>query len=175
MMTNRQGGVSQLEVLLVITLILVMISTLLQALQLFYDDSEQVQVETLLEGLGSSINTRVTEQIVQGELSALANYAGSNPIRMLAVEPANYSGEYNETGTKLQPGHWYFNTQFRHLIYQLRDSEKIAKQGGSPEIIKFYLRLRYRDKNNNQRYDKGIDDAYGLALEPVYSYRWLKQ
>jgi len=173
MMISRQVGVSQLEVLLVITLILVMITTLLHKLQLFYDDSEQIQVEALLDSLNTSINTRVTEQIVQGDMPALANYAGSNPIQMLAAEPANYSGEYGETETKLQSGHWYFNTRLRHLVYQLRDPGKIAKQGGNPETIKFYLRLRYRDKNNNRRYDKGVDDVYGLALKPVYSYRWL--
>jgi len=173
MMTGRQGGVTLLEVLLVTTLILVMIGTFLRELQLFYDDSEQMQVETLLESLRVSINTRVTEQIVQGELSGLASYAGSNPILILAIEPPSYSGEYSDTNTELQPGQWYFNTQFRHLVYQLRGSEKIVKLGGSPETLKFHLRLKYRDKNNNQYYNKGLDDVYGLALEPVYGYHWL--
>jgi len=48
----------------------------------------------------------------------------------------------------------------------------LKELGFNLEQLSFRLNLMYRDKNNNHRYDQGIDDAQGLALEPIYPYQW---
>lgn len=173
MLIARQAGTSQLQVILVIALILVFTASLLHELQLFLKESEKVQVERVLDGVNQSINSLITKQIARDSMMTLADYDGSNPMRLLALEPAAYRGEYSDADATLQPGSWYFNKTNRQLVYQLRDPAKISnKNDGDSQRIYFRLNLKYRDKNNNQRYDKAIDEVNGLALEPISPYQW---
>jgi len=161
-------------VILVIALILVLISTLLSELKEFYEESEQVQMQAVLDSLNSSVNSLVTEQIVAGDLNSLAGYQDTNPMQLLTSSGFNYSGEFSGSGVRPEPARWYFNTTSRHLVYQLRDSSKVAQQGGNAGQLNFRLRLKYQDNNHNQRYDRDIDRVVGLVLKPVYPYQWLK-
>jgi len=174
MITGRQAGVSQLEVILVIVLILVFITTLLREFQTFYEESEQVQVRVMLENLNVSVNSLVTEKIVAEDLSGLARYQGANPMQLLASSSFNYAGEVGGVEPKLEPARWYFNRTSRSLVYQLRDPLKVSQQAGKAGQLNFRLNLKYQDDNHNQRYDKGVDRVFGLALEPVYPYQWIK-
>jgi len=174
MITGRQAGASQLEVILVIALILVFITTLLREFQAFYEESEQVQVQVMLENLNTSVNSLVTEHIVADDLSKLASYQGTNPMQLLARKGFNYGGEVSGRGVSLEPASWYFNTTTQNLIYQLRDPFKVNQREGTPGRLNFHLNLKYQDVNQNQHYDRGVDRVFGLALEPVYPYQWVK-
>jgi hypothetical protein len=174
MITGRQAGASQLEVILVIALILVFITTLLREFQAFYEESEQVQVQVMLENLNISVNSLVTEHIVVDDLSKLVRYRGSNPMTLLASKGLNYVGEVSGSKLNLEPAKWYFNTTTQNLIYQLRDPFKVNQQEGTPGQLNFQLNLKYQDVNQNNRYDRGVDRVFGLALEPVYPYQWVK-
>jgi len=172
--TSRQAGASQLEVILVVALILVFVSTLLEELQEFYEESEHTQVRLMLEGLNTSVNSLVTEHIVADDLSKLVRYRGTNPMTLLASKGLNYVGEVSGSKLNLEPAKWYFNTTTQNLIYQLRDPFKVNRQEGTPGQLNFHLNLKYQDVNQNQRYDRGVDRVFGLALEPVYPYQWVK-
>ncbi len=174
MIISRQKGGSQLELVLVIALILVFITTLLKEFQLFYEEAEQVQVQVMLDGLNISVNSLVTEHIVAGDLSKLTRYQGSNPMVLLARKGLNYGGEVSGRTLKLEPAKWYFNTSTQHLVYQLRDPLKVTQQEGKRGQLNFHLNLKYQDVNQNQRYDSSVDRVFGLALEPVYPYQWVK-
>jgi len=157
----------------VIALILVFVAALLKTLQLFYEDSEQMQFEATLERLDRSINSLVAEHVAKGDLQGLAAYRHTNPMQLLGSENHNYLGEFSQGAQTIAPASWYFNRTYRQLSYQLRDASSAKQGGGQTGEISFKLRLKYQDNNHNERYDRGVDHVSGLALEPVYPYQWL--
>lgn len=158
--------------MVVIGVILVLIATLLKQLQLFYEDSEQLQFEITLEKLNSSINSLVAEHIARGDLKGLARYRNTNPMLLLASSSHNYVGEFSQDNQKVDSASWYFNRTSRQLSYQIGDVARVSQQGGPVGQLVFKLNLAYQDNNRNQRYDSDIDEVTGLALQPVFAYQW---
>jgi len=167
-----QHGVSQLEVVLVIAVLLILIGSALRQVSVFSEQSEQMQVEEVLGSVRTSINTLVSEHLLADTMYKLQAYDGSNPVQLLVKKPTSYQGERGDTELLPAVGQWYFHVTRKHFIYRMRDIGKLKELGFNLEQLSFRLNLMYRDKNNNHRYDQGIDDAQGLALEPVYPYQW---
>lgn len=175
MKISRQQGASQLEIMLVVILLLILISTAIKQVALFSDESEKLRVETVLDSVRTSINTLISEHMLADTMYQLQQYDGANPIQLLAKRPPDYQGVRNDTYPLPASGQWYFHSGRKHLIYRVKNVDKLHNLAVNDAQLSFKLTLMYRDKNSNQRYDQGIDDAQGLALEPVIPYEWLSE
>ncbi|MEH6358634.1 MAG: hypothetical protein V7745_06565 [Pseudomonadales bacterium] len=175
MKARRQQGASQLEVVLVVILILILISTAIKQVALFSDESEKLRVEAVLDSVRTSINSLVSEHMLADTMYMLQQYDGGNPIGLLAKTPPGYEGVRNDSDALSAIGQWSFHRDRKHLVYRVKDVDKLHNSAANVAEISFRLNLMYRDKNGNQRYDQGVDDAQGLALESVAAFEWLSE
>lgn len=175
MKARRQQGASQLEIVLVVILLLILMSTAIKQVALFSDESEELRIETVLDSVQTSINTLVSEHMLADTMYQLQQYDGANPIQLLAKRPPDYQGVRNDADPLPASGQWYFHSGRKHLVFRVKNVDKLHNFAANDAQLSFRLYLKYRDKNANQRYDQGIDDAQGLALEAVYPYEWLTE
>lgn len=136
-----------------------------------------VQVErtnvTQIQGeIRAALGVKVALYVARGDTQALAALAGSNPMALLESTPTDYLGALaNPDPNEIEPGHWYFNVSNGRLIYRVKHVAAFNSALAPPPHAAFAIRLRYRDRNRNGRYDSG-DALYGVVFKPVASFHW---
>lgn len=66
---------------------------------------------------------------------------GTNPMRLMAVRPSNYAGEFaNLASAPAEPGTWFFDTESKRLVYVLLGGEKSMDK--QQKMLYFKLELR---------------------------------
>lgn len=169
-------GFSLLEltvVIIIVSLLAVIAIARLLAIQV---DAERVTMETVVGTLRSTLGMAVAEAIVRQDLRGLSALEGSNPMERLAEVPTNYLGVLEHPDpANIEDGHWYFDKEAGELVYLVRHKEYFSGGAENPPRARFEVRLVYTDRNDNGRYDSGVDSVEGLRLAPVESYKWIRK
>lgn len=170
-----QAGFTLLE----LTVVVVVISTLfLFAYQRYLDllvDVEKASMEQTVGILRSAVGMKVAKLIVDGKVSSLKDYEGTNPVDLLAEVPKNYDGETGERQEKKEhSGFWSFDKTSGLLIYKVKNKAAFHSEINGFDQARFRLGLVYEDNNKNGRFDEKIDDPAGLSLKPIDRFTWFK-
>ena len=72
-------------------------------------------------------------------------------------------------------GIWYFDKNDHTLNYVVSYKEQFKSNIKGIKRTSHQLKMVYRDNNNNNRFDKGIDDINGLDLVALEPYRWIME
>ena len=162
-----------LELVIVIVIISILLTMAISRLLVLQVDAERVALETVAGALRSALGIKVAENIVRGEVAAIADLEGENPMGRLAELPGNYLGEFDAPDpASLPDGNWYFERRGRTLVYLVRHKSHFAGGSRDPSRARFQVLLVYTDRNANGRFDQGADSIEGIRLAVLEPYRW---
>ncbi|MDB4470797.1 type II secretion system GspH family protein [Deltaproteobacteria bacterium] len=170
---SRQKGFTYLELVVVIAIISILAVFALDRYRRLLVDVERTTVEQDLGIMRSAIGMQVASQFLSGNMDGLNGLVSSNPMDMLAEQPKNYLGPIsNQEPNEIEPGHWYFDTDIRALVYLVRNSDYFETELRGVARIRFKIYPVYADKTRD---GKRTTFMAGLALRPIDPYRWLKK
>ena len=160
---RAQRGFTLLEMLVAITLVIVLYVTMLDRLLPMRGDAEAANVATVAGALRSALGLEVADRLVRGNLEAVAELDGANPMRFLAEQPENYLGEVNGVDpANLPPGNWYFDGASGELVYLVRYTDYFRTELPDPARMIFRVRLVHNER----------DELAGVRLERVNAFVW---
>jgi hypothetical protein len=114
---------------------LVLLGIFLSRISFYTKSAEERAIETTLSQLRAAIELHRLRSATTVALE------GSNPMRLLAVPPSNYVGEFASLdGAPAQRGTWFFDRQSKTLVYMLLDAEKSSSR--QRKMLYFKLELR---------------------------------
>lgn len=164
------------RLLILAILILIFITVAISKIWELRIAAERVGVLQTYGSLQSAVGIKVSERVIHEGIGALVALDRSNPMQLLDPPPVNYLGEFPSREAPLAPGIWYFDTEQKLLVYRVRFSDYFSSDNSHyPDLARYQLRLDYRDRNNNQRFDPTFDNITGLSLQPLDNYRWLAE
>jgi general secretion pathway protein G len=170
---SRQGikdqrGFTLLEMVVVVIVISMVGYVALGYYQKLLVDTERTKVQHDVGVMRSAIGMQVAQSFVSGNMHALSQFVGGNPIFLLEKRPQNYLGVYpNDRSVELEKGHWFFAAQEGTLIYIVRNESYCDTVLHDPKRIKFKIDPITADK------DDGETKIVGLTLKAITPYVWL--
>lgn len=169
MSKRRQGGFTLIELIVVISIIVILISTLLARTADYQERAEKAAMQQVVGVLQSALVMESGSLMTHGKASQISELALENPMHWLSRIPENYSGEfYDPTPRSVAPGHWVFDLKSRDLIYVLKRSEHFTPGRDGYKWIRFHVKLAYARLPAGDG-EKGLT---GVLFEPVESYSW---
>lgn len=165
-LTSRPGqnGFTLLELVVVIALISILGLFALDRFWSLRAASERAAIAQVTGNIRSALGLEVARYALDNRLAKLARLDGSNPMRLLAQTPIGYIGETSRDAARIAEGSWYFDPGTKTLNYHATYRKNFD---GPPEdlpLIRWRIRLAYRDRNHNRRFDPGVDAIGGLDL-----------
>lgn len=173
--SSRQAGFTILELIVVIIIISILGLFALDRIWSLRIEAEQATVTKIIGNVRSALGLEVSRLALKGRLTEIANLADSNPIDLLAQAPGSYLQQQPDNSDQVTPGSWYFDKESRSLIYHVIYSENLATTLSGTPRIRYYVKLIYNDRNNNNKFDLNIDSIGGLDLVPVEKFAWKRK
>ena len=167
---NAQGF-TLLELVVVMVLVSILALVALDRVWLLRAQAERAAVTTVAGNIRSALGMEVAKYALANELYKIAALEGSNPVTLLAQAPGEYVGEITDEAAIKDKGIWYFNSQSKMLVYRVQFDEYFKSDLNAP-FIRFQVKLRYGDKNNNGKFDFKTDTIDGLDLVSMDTYHW---
>jgi|GEM_PF-441430 len=164
-------GFTLIELIVVIAVLSVLAGTLLNRVWLYQEQAEKAAMVGVASAIQGALVMQYGRLLVRGMESEVTALTTDNPMRWLAIQPRNYSGEfYDPTPRSVAPGNWVFDLKTRELVYVLdRASHFIPGKDGQKWI-------RYRA---NLMYDPALGapgktskELAGVLFEPTMPYHW---
>jgi type II secretory pathway pseudopilin PulG len=123
--------------------------------------------------LRSALLLEAAARIARGEGATLVDLARSNPVDLLLNEPTNYLPPTDAATAARGPRpSWQFDTDRGVLIYRLGRHTRFEPIEGPDDRIELAVGFQFDDRNENGRFEPGVDTFYRLELSPVHAYRW---
>lgn len=166
--TRAVRGFTLLELGIAVIVVSLVAGVLLDRLARYQEAAERATMEATLRLIRTGLQLRLAELILARREAEAASLERENPVRWLAVPPADYGGLYREPA---QPGHWYFDPRARELVYVVKFGNRLEfVEPPADGVLRFRVRItRTALEAAGQR----IIAVNGVALAPVKRYRWL--
>ena len=126
--------------------------------------AERAAVQQVVGNIRSALGLEVARYALENRLAELPRLDGSNPMLLLAQTPTDYLGKLSPNPASVVEGSWYFNPDSKTLNYRVIYAENFDPGLDEPAHVRFRITLIYRDLNDNQRFDPGLDAISGLDL-----------
>ncbi|EQD53764.1 hypothetical protein B2A_06265 [mine drainage metagenome] len=167
-LSERVRSVSLLELVIVVILVAIFIRVAIDRIWPLRIVAEKTAVVEVRGAIESALGITVAARIARGApLAAIAQLAGSNPIRFLAAPPDNYLGSFAHPGRHRIPGgSWYFNRSRRTLVYVVRFDSHFTSSLPGRKRIRFRVEAVYRGRGH------APDDLAGIRLVELNRYVW---
>jgi hypothetical protein len=169
-----QCGATLIELIAIAVLISTLVVTAVSKIWELRVVAEKTGLETLIGTLRSTLGMQLVAHVAKHGAKGLEQYHHSNPLDYLKEPPTNYLGEFEAGPSEPVEGAWYFDTSEAALVYHVRFAEYLHNDNHrQPELLRFQVQMRYRDANNNGRFDAAVDSPRALGLVALDNYRWL--
>ena len=154
------GRLRRFEGLVWLIVGLVLLAVFLGKIPFYTKSAEERAIEVTLSQLRAAVELhRLRSSAAAGAL------AGSNPMQLLAVKPANYAGEFaNIDSAPARPGTWFFDRQKRELVYVLLAPKKSSLK--QQQMLYFKLELRRLPERPASPSERPADNA-GVVLNQL--------
>lgn len=171
----RSGsGFSLLELVVVITIISILLVVAIAKLWAVQVDAERVAMDEVVGGLRSAIGIDVASYLVTGDFAGLQKLEGTNPMDRLAQVPKNYLGTLNGINpADMVGGAWYFDTQNKTLVYQVRNQDYFRGGFGKPARVRFKLQVVYEARGQRGVDGMNENEIAGATLVALDPYEWI--
>lgn len=167
---QRASGLTQVELLVSIIVILLLSGLLLDRLLYYQEAAEKARLDLEIARLRLALQVRIGTLIAQRQVIKFGVLASENPISWLEAPMAGYRGELGPAQAQLLGGgSWYFDRQAAQLVYVVNNGRHLSVEGSDCKCIRFYVRT-VRAQGNVTRGDSG---TLGLQIAPVRPYRWM--
>lgn len=190
---------NRLETVFAVIILLIILSAILNRVVVYLTIAEQALVTNVVTNMNTALRFTEAEYFAGGRRNELPDLAGRNPVALISSRPddytaqltdrpeyqallnlgagrplPNYLGSFeNPTPDEYPRGSWYFDESGQALVYMVRNRELFHSPLDGPERIRFRVELDYRDRNNNDRYDRGVDKYRGIKFRSLDEYDWL--
>lgn len=171
--SHTQSGFTLLEMVIVIAMVGFLAIIVLDRLWKYRVYAEEAAVTATIGNIRSALGLEVSRLAVRGQARKIPSLENTNPILLLAQKPYNYLGEFKNNKTIKETGVWYFDTKNATLNYIVSYPESFNSTVRGIKHTRHQLKVIFTDKNNNRRFDKGIDEIGGLDLVAKEPYRWI--
>ena len=143
---------------------LVVLPSLLELPDLSLGGNEAEQLEWDLQRISAGFSA-YADRVPPSQRGRLE---GVNPMVYAGLALNHYAGEVGPGDRRPEPGHWYFDTRLRHLVYRVRDREQITSLGPIAGELHFHIaRAGLGSELHGFRSER---DAVPV-LRPRYRYR----
>lgn len=170
----RHRGFTIIETLVVVIAIGVLAGFALDRMLPLIGRAQRAAFLQTRADLQSALLLEAADRITRGEAHTLADLAGTNPMALLLVPPANYEGELAapDDGASLPRASWFYDETNRRLVYRVGKYTHFDGLGGPADRVELAAAFVFADRDNDGEYDVGSDRFTGLRLEPVHAYDW---
>ena len=167
-----KNGFTLLEMVVVIVLIGFLALIVLNRVWTYRVYAEEAAVTATVGNIRSALGLEVAKLVVRGQAKNISKLENTNPMQLLAQVPHNYLGELEHNQTIDKKGVWYFDKAEHTLNYVVNFTENFKTNVKGIPRTRHKLKVIYTDRNDNNRFDKYIDDVNGLDLVALEPYRW---
>lgn len=120
----KMQGFSRFELMIVIAVFVILTATLLNRLPYLQELAEKKAMELTVKNMRTGLHHQLIAAAIDASKKNATNILDVNPINWLQAPPNNYHGEVTTSSTlEILPGHWYFDSQEKHLVYRLNLSD----------------------------------------------------
>ena len=184
-------SLSRLEMAIALIVIFILAGIFLRQVLILSARAEQKFLEVSVLNLNTALHYRAGLFYMKGEKRKLLEMDGMNPFALMqgaiaapgqALDdpayvsgslPQKYRGEIDalENGA-LEAGYWYYLVNEKTLVYAVSNDEFFSSGDGLPALVRYRVKLKYKDINNNARFDSSEDTYLGVKLEDLGGYQW---
>lgn len=167
-----ERGFTLLELIVVIVIIAVMVSSFIDRALIYQEQAEKTAMEGVAGAIQDALVMRQGQMQLRGGLSKRPSMAQDNPMSWLLKIPSNYAGEfYDPTPQTVQPGNWLFDLKSRDLIYVVRNTGHFKPVKDDKNWIRFHIASG--DQATRAPAPQGEPARLtGTLFEPVEPYTW---
>lgn len=190
---------STLELVMVVIVISLILFVLIQQMLKIFARAESSMLATSIMNINTALRYRAVWYVLNAEYTELKEMQGMNPFNLAAADtggwfepparsaaagqmlvglvdirlPGNYLGEMEKADPAgVAGGNWYFDRHERKLVYRVNNTEYFSAETDEPARAEFVVDIDYEDRNDNNRFDPGIDDYRDIRLQPYNKYTW---
>lgn len=163
---GRNAGSHWLVSVSSLVVILLLGLWLAQALLNAEEQAEKLEVELTVRNMRTGLQWAKGEAMMQGRLSEIRRWEGSDPMRWLATAPANYLGSC-PLHEFISPGVWCFDELQRELRYRPRHTQHLDVKIRSEIPL-----LRWKVVADASQ---AADGLVGLRVQNVTPYEWFAE
>jgi type II secretory pathway pseudopilin PulG len=162
--SGKQRGASLLEFAVSVCVLGILIAVLLNRVFFYQGEAERAAVESTVAALRTALEIKVTQLKLLDRSEDLTFLTEENPLNLLKVKPANYSGElYNPSNDDIGNGNWCFDRGDKTLIYLLNKRNSFGD--AQTKRLKFKVKL-FRLPNSPAK-PSGTPEPISVAFEQV--------
>ena len=187
-------NLTRLELVLALIILLLVLGVFMRSVLVVFARAEQRMVESTIINLGTSLNYHASMAALRGDYEELPKLERRSPIGLVqswqdsfmdieeqlnfvsetAAYPifnqaANYLGEFVEVDLDLLgEGDWYFDLRSRTLNYRVVNRAFFEQELPGDGVLRFRIRIKYSDENNNGAYEGGLDNFRSVSIEAVH-------
>jgi general secretion pathway protein G len=164
-----QAGLTLIELLVSVSVILLVSGVLLDRFLDYQEAAEKARIELEIVKLKLALQARIGALIAEHREVNYFALARENPVRWLDDPMAGYRGEPGPAEAQLLPrGSWYFDRIDAHLVYLVDSGRHFAPDSEGRKRVRLHVKMvRARAGARS-----GDDAVIGLQVAPVEPYRW---
>jgi prepilin-type N-terminal cleavage/methylation domain-containing protein len=169
-------GFTLIEMLVVVVAIGILAGFALDRLLPLIGRAQRAAFVQTKADLQSALLLEAADRITRGEPQKLAELAGTNPMDLMLVPPANYVGSlpWPEDDAELPRASWFFDEHSHRLVYRVGKHTRFDGLDGPSDRIDLEVAFVYTDRDGNGAFDAARDRFDGLRLQAVNAYDWLE-
>lgn len=170
--TRFSRPLSRLELALAVIFIGLFIGLFVQRVMLLTVAAEAASLEQMIRNLRTGTMLFVARQLIEGRYDRIEELALSNPLAVVETPFGNYGGAITTDAIEAAAaGQWFYDTVSNELVYKVINLDYFRNAAGT-DRVRLETVLNYDDRNNDGKYEHGIDHPRGVSLRVVDEYEW---
>jgi general secretion pathway protein G len=166
---SPQAGLTLIELLVSITVILLVSGVLLNRFLYYQEAAEKACIELEIAKLKLALQARIGALIAEHKEVNYFALARENLVKWLDEPMVGYRGEPGPAEAQLlPPGSWYYDRSDAQLVYLVNSGRYFAPDSEGRKRVRLQVKMV-----RAQAGARSVDDAViGLQVAPVEPYRW---
>lgn len=151
---NHQKGISLLEAITSICLILILIAIVSERILSMLAITEHVALNQMLINLKSTLEFETLTILATDKQKMLAEKKDCiNPMEFFSIKPYNYVGSFAQADIETIPDQsWFFDQEHCQLVYKVKYVKAFPELDTDPPLIHFFVKVLYSvDTQTNKK------------------------
>ena len=170
--TRFTRQLSRLELAVAVILIGIFMGLFVQRVLLLTVAAEATSVEQMIRNLRTGIMLYVSDRLIEGKVDRIADLVQSDPFTVMNTPYGNYGGAATAAEIKAAPpGQWFYDRDNHELVYKVVNRKYFRNDRGT-DLVRLKTVLNFADRNNDGRFERGIDRPRSVSLRVLDRYEW---
>jgi hypothetical protein len=189
-------NLSRMELVITILLMALLIGSFSRYMFGVLDKAERIMVNRTVISINTALHYRASMMVMRRQYEELQLLLKINPMKELRSPlevndiqnkeemmsyalsgsvisiPSNYGGEiFFEYLDTMEKKKWYFMIDNNVLLYKINNAS-LFSDDDSIDDIRFYIKLDYKDNNENGTFEENIDEFNSVRLQLIDKNTW---